>query len=134
LYKLGQVKWLPENSFLPKSLSLKTAFNKYAVSWEGFKKQFHEFQPEKHSKFKYLSSGERRLVEAYITLKSPGDIVLLDEPFKSLSPLVCERLKAIIHEEKKTKLLIAADHHPEHWNGLADVRYLLKDRGLRQLD
>jgi len=134
LYTLGQVKWLPENSFMPLNLPIRTAFQKYAVSWEAFKSLFEDFVPHSKSKFKNLSSGERRLVEAFLILKSPSKIVLLDEPFKSLSPVACERLKDLISEEKTAKLIISADHHTQHWEGLADRFYRLKDRGLKLLN
>ncbi|MEM1002418.1 MAG: ABC transporter ATP-binding protein, partial [Bacteroidota bacterium] len=71
--------------------------------------------------------------EAFIILKSPSDIVLLDEPFKSLSPLACQKIKETIREEKLNKLIIGADHNYERWEDISDENYLLKNKGLKLL-
>jgi len=133
LYTLGTIKYLPEHTFMPEGIKLETAFNKFQVKWEGFNSAFPDFIPESKVKFKTLSTGEKRLIEAYITLKSPGDICLLDEPFKSLGPIAVQGLKSIIQKEKQNKLIITADHTPDHWEGVTDVYYELKNRGVKKL-
>ena len=133
LYTLGNVKYLPEYAFCPESIKLATAFKKFQVQWDDFKNAFPDFVPDSKVKFKTLSTGEQRLIEAFITLKSPGDICLLDEPFKSLSPVAIQSLKSIIQEEKQNKLILTADHTPDHWEGLSDVYYELKDRAIKKL-
>ena len=130
LFKLGIVKYLPESPFIPANLNLRTVCNTYQVEWDEFRSYFIDFSPQPKDKFKILSTGEQRIIEAYIILKSPSKIVLLDEPFKSLSPLVVDILKAIIAEEKKEKLIIGADHHVNHWKNISDRNYQLKDRAL----
>ncbi|WP_115462556.1 ATP-binding cassette domain-containing protein [Winogradskyella aurantiaca] len=133
LFTLGNVKYLPEHAFCPDSMKLEMAFKKFQVKWDEFKNLFPDFKPGASVKFKTLSTGEQRLIEAFIILKSPGDICLLDEPFKSLSPLVIEQVKKIILLEKQSKLILTADHTLDHWEELTDVYYELKERGIKRL-
>lgn len=131
LFKSEIAKFLPEYDVCPKHISLNYAFTKYKASWNDFKQSFPDFKPLKETKFKQLSTGERRLIEVFITLKSPGQIVLLDEPFKSLSPINVERIKAIIQNEKQDKVIITSDHTLDWWQDVSDVSYELKDRSLK---
>ena len=133
LFKSGTIKCLPELPFVPPNFRLKTVCNSYQVSWDGFKSHFADFLPTRNEKFKNLSTGEQRIFETYLILRSPGKIILLDEPFKSLSPLAIDKLKIIIREEKQKKIIIGADHHFDHWKDLSDRNYLLKDRSLKLL-
>jgi ABC-type branched-subunit amino acid transport system ATPase component len=133
LFTYGKTKYLPEFPLTPKKLKIKTAFKKYGVDWGEFKSIFPEFKPEQGQSFSELSTGEKRMLELFMVLKSAGDIVLLDEPFKSLSPVVVERFKQLITEEKRRKIVICADNNEEHWNGFSEKTYLLKNRTLAEL-
>jgi ABC-type branched-subunit amino acid transport system ATPase component len=130
LYTLGNIKMLPEFPMTPGHLSIKTAFKKYQVSWDLFKSFFPEFKPTSDHRFKILSTGERRLLEVFMVLKSRSEIVLLDEPFKSLSPIVVERFKKLILEEKQQKVVLCADNRDENWQDIAEQTYLLQNRTL----
>jgi ABC-type multidrug transport system ATPase subunit len=133
LYTTGKVKWLPEFTFIPSQFSLKRAFDSYEVSWQEFKNCFPEFRPEARSGLKSLSTGERRLIEVYLSLQGKAEILLLDEPFRSLSPINIEKVRALILEQKKDKLIIGADHSMAHWEDLPDRRYRLENKSLKPL-
>ena len=44
-----------------------------------------------------------------------------------------EKIKKLIIEEKKNKLIIGADHHFDHWDGLTDDNYRLENKSLKLL-
>ena len=133
LYTLGNIKLLPEFPMTPGHLRIKTAFKQYEVSWELFKSFFPDFKPGPEQCFKELSTGEKRMLEVFMVLKSSSEIVLLDEPFKSLGPIAIERIKQIILEEKRKKILICADNRDENWQDITERTYLLQNRTLKPL-
>ena len=127
LYKTKLVKFLPQYHFIPNRLKLKTVFHQYKINWKTFINEFDSFKPYENFKFNKLSGGEKRLIEAYITLKSKSKIVLLDEPFSHLSPIHIEKIIQIIEREKKDKAIIITDHMYRHILNTADTIYLLKN-------
>ncbi|WP_299556536.1 ABC transporter ATP-binding protein [Seonamhaeicola sp.] len=127
LYKTKKVSYLPQHNFIPKSFKLKTAFTLFKVDWNEFVIHFKALSIYKNTKFSKLSGGERRIIELYITLKKPGDIVLLDEPFSHIEPLHIEKIKTLIETEKLEKVIVVTDHMYKHIIDTSDNIYLLKN-------
>ncbi|SHH32879.1 ATP-binding cassette domain-containing protein [Winogradskyella jejuensis] len=127
LYLTKLVKYLPQYNFIPNHFKLHKLFDLFEVNWDIFIKDFEEFAPYKMQKFSQLSGGERRCVEIYIILKSKSEIVFLDEPFNGIAPIIIERIKALITETKKNKIVILTDHRYEDVIDMADDIYLLKN-------
>ena len=127
LYKTDIVKFLPQYHFVPTSMKLSFIFNLYKVDWFGFIELFETFSKYKNSKFSGLSGGERRVVETYLILKSKSEIVLMDEPFSHIAPIYVDRIKSLIAEEKKHKVIIISDHMYRHIIDCSDTIYLLKN-------
>lgn len=133
LYKTGYAKFLPQYNFIPNGMKLSFVLKAYDLSWEKFIKNFDEFEILKNSKINNLSGGQRRIIETYIILKSKSKIVLLDEPFSHMSPLQVERIKKLINEEKKDKIIILTDHMYKHIIDVSDSIYLLKNGATMQI-
>jgi len=93
-----------------------------------FEKLFIDFKTKYNSSVNELSGGQRRLVEAYIIIKSRSKFILLDEPFSHLTPLVIEAVKTLIIEEKKDKGFLITDHLYSHIVDISGNLYLLANR------
>lgn len=127
LYVTKCIHFLPQLPIAPNNLKLKTAFKLFQVNWNEFVSHFETFSIYKNFKFRQLSGGERRVVETYMLLKSPTEIVLLDEPFSHVAPLYIEKIKELISEEKHRKIIIITDHLYRDIIETSDHLYLIKD-------
>lgn len=133
LYQKGFIKFLPQFSFLPNSISLQKGFRYFNTSFAEFLNDFPSFKTHQNTKFSKFSGGEKRLIETYIILKSDSEIVLLDEPFSHLAPIYIEKLKTILETEKQNKIIIITDHLYREILDVSDTMYLLKDGWSRLL-
>ena len=131
LFKSGLVKYLPQHSLVPANFHLRKAFDLYHVSWNEFASAFPDFRKYETCRMNELSGGEIRMVEIYLSLKSASKLVLLDEPFSHLAPVLVEKLELLLNEEKKNKAIILTDHLYRPVVKLADELYLLKDGSSR---
>ena len=123
----NRVKYLPQNLFMPKNMTLDEAFSLYGVDYDGlvtFDTKFHRFQ---HKSFKELSGGEARTAELYLVLMSAAEFCILDEPFSNIAPKFVEKMQVLIQEQKKSKGIIVSDHLYEDIIKVADDLYLLRD-------
>lgn len=131
LYKSGMVKYLPQDTFVPKSIKVSKAFKIYGVKIEEFFEEFEDFEPKPTQKFSKLSKGEKRLIEIFLILKSKSTIVLLDAPFENLSPINIEKVSKLILEEKDKKLIIATGSSIEELQRISDTHYNLASGHLK---
>ena len=126
LFETGLITYLPQHHFIPKIIKLKTVFKLFKVSWNDFLNVFESFNIYENFKINKLSSGEQRLIETYIVLKTNRKIVLLDEPFSHLSPLYIEKISKLIKQEKQNKAIVITDHMYKHIIDISDTIYFLK--------
>lgn len=122
-----QAKYLPQHNFVPGVLRISTLFKNFDLNWELFTDHFAGFKKYAKIRFRLLSGGERRVIETYLILKSKSKIVLLDEPFSHIAPLYVEKIKALITEEKKHKIILFTDHMFNEVMEVSDDLYLLKN-------
>lgn len=127
LYDTGKVKLLPQNNFIPKYFSIVETFQFFQTKWDTFCTDFKSFSKYRNSKINELSGGEIRLIETYLILTSPADLLLLDEPFSHLAPIYVEKIKELIQKEKKRKAIVLTDHLYKEIMQISDEVYLLKD-------
>ncbi|TDN87251.1 ABC-type cobalamin/Fe3+-siderophores transport system ATPase subunit [Salegentibacter sp. 24] len=127
LYTHKNVKFLPQEDFLPQDMRIISIFKYHKVSWKHFTQRFPSFKAFKNFGLKKLSGGERRLISSWLILKSPSDMVLLDEPFSHLAPVYCEIIKREILIEKHHKAILMTDHLYRDILELSDDLYFLKD-------
>jgi ABC-type lipopolysaccharide export system ATPase subunit len=114
-------------------MKLSKTFDLYNLKWDEFTERFEAFTKYKRSKLNDLSGGERRLIETYIILKTKSEIVLLDEPFSFLAPILVEQIKQLITEEKKHKVIIISDHMYRHIIESSDTIYLLQNGTTKEI-
>ena len=127
LFTSGLVKYLPQHSIIPSYLRIDKVFELYKVDWKEFLSHFPEFSEYQKSRSGQLSGGQQRVVETFLSLKSPSILVLLDEPFTHLAPVFIEKFQELLQEEKKKKAIIITDHMYHHILETADELYLLKN-------
>lgn len=104
------IRYLPQNRLIPKSLTIKQVFSDFELNFAEFVSAFPEFEPYYQSKLAHLSGGEQRLVEVYTILVSPSKFCLLDEPFSQIMPLHLETIQKLILRESKHKGVVITDH------------------------
>ena len=122
-----RVKYLPQNLFMPKGMTLDQAFKLYGVDYDPFvtfDTKFHQYQ---HRTFRELSGGEARIVEMYLVLMSDSEFCILDEPFSNISPNCIEKMQILIQQQKQTKGIIVSDHLYEAIIEVTDDLFLLRD-------
>jgi len=127
LYLSGKIKYLSQKNTIPKNISLKKVFDLFNLTWESFISTFTSFQKYQNPKISEFSGGEKRVIETYIILMGPGEIVLLDEPFSNITPLYVETFIKLITQEKKNKIIIVTDHMYRHILDISDDLYLLNN-------
>lgn len=131
-YLTGNVRFLPQHRFVPKHFSLEETFRMFQANWPAFCNNFKSFSKYKDYKIEELSSGEVRLIQAYLIIKSPAKLLLLDEPFSHIAPVYVEKLKQLLSQEKQRKAIIVTDHLFREIMEVSDDLYLLKE-GVSQL-
>ncbi len=132
LYRIANVKFLPQQPFIPDNLKLKKAFQFFQCSWETFAINFPSFQKYENSKLKELSGGEKRLVEIWVCLSAKTDLCILDEPFTNLAPLYVEKIKEELLKQKHHKAIVITDHLYEEILVVSDEFYMLKNGCTRE--
>ncbi|MCF1421137.1 ATP-binding cassette domain-containing protein [Mangrovimonas futianensis] len=130
LYK-NKVGFLPQHQISPSRLKIKSIFKLFGVSLNQFMIDFESFNKYRNSRINELSSGEIRILETYVILKSPMDIILLDEPFSYLAPIAVIKLKELIKEEKEKKIIILTDHQYREVLDISDTCYFLSQGGTK---
>ena len=122
-----EIMYLPQFSFIPKSLIVKRIFNDFGLDFSGFTIDFPDFEKYYHSIFHKLSGGEQRIVEIYIIIASRTKFCLLDEPFSQVMPIHVDSIKKLIVREKETKGILITDHLFEHVLDISDDLYVIAD-------
>lgn len=134
LYTTGIVKYLPQHNFIPDFMSIRKALQLYEVSEEDFQSFFVEDDFDMLQKFGHLSGGQRRIVEVFLSLKTPSRIILLDEPFSHISPVQVEAIKELIQTEKQDKIIVITDHLYREITEVSDALYLIKNGSSKRIE
>lgn len=124
------ISYLPDDFFILSELKVKKALELYNLSVD----DADEFIKSISDKRIYaLSSGERRYLEVYLILRKEAHFVLLDEPFKFLSPLMITKMEELILSESGKRGIILADHRYKNVLKIANRILLVKDEALYEL-
>ncbi|MBZ9728797.1 ATP-binding cassette domain-containing protein [Salegentibacter sp. JZCK2] len=127
LFKYGNVKYLPQQNYIPPKMKIESAFQLFKLNLQKFENDFPEFKGFKNFRMRNLSGGQQRVIEIYICLNSKAKLILLDEPFSHLSPIYVEKIKDLLQKLKKEKAIIITDHMYRHILDASDELYLLKN-------
>lgn len=123
----GLIHYLPQESFIPKSLKVKTVIAHYNLSADDLIIAFPNFVSKLNDSIGALSGGEVRLLEIFIILKSKGLFCILDEPFSNLMPLHIEKVLQLIEHCKVNKGIIITDHLYSYLIEASGRLYLLQN-------
>lgn len=107
----NRIAYLPQYSYLPKNVKVENLI-KLFCNKENFQKlkNLNLIKPFLNETVRMLSAGEVRLLEVLLIIYSSTEIVLLDEPFHSLSPKIVSIVKDLIKEQSQFKGFIISDH------------------------
>lgn len=126
------INYLPQESFLPSSLTVKHAVQMY------FKDSSVILDDDilkdvMNTKISKLSGGEGRYLEIKMLLFSKSKFVLLDEPFNGVAPILIESIKSLIEQQSNSKGIILTDHDYRNVLDVATEYCLIADGGLKQI-
>ena len=121
------IRYLPQDSFIPKYLSIKRIFKDFGLDFSDFTNEFPEFEKFYKVKFKNLSSGEQRIIEIYTIIACKTKFIMLDEPFSQVMPVHVDTIKKLIIREKKNKGIIVTDHLYKHIIEICDYLYVINN-------
>ena len=121
------MRYLPQNRFIPKSLSINRIFRDFELDFADFVTEFPEFEKFCKSKLNNLSGGEVRIIEIYLILVSQTKFCMLDEPFSQIMPIHIETIQKLILREKENKGILITDHLYQHVIDTCDELYILND-------
>lgn len=125
------ISYLPERPFIPRELKVYQAFDLYNIS----KSRLNEYVVRFWNRcISSLSSGELRYMENYLILLKDAHFVLLDEPFKFLSPLMIQEIKKRIIAESEKKGIIIADHSYRNVLDVSNRILLIRDTALFEVE
>jgi ABC-type multidrug transport system ATPase subunit len=121
------IRYLPQFSFIPKTLTLKRIFKDFNLNYSSFVSEFPEFAKYYNTKLKKLSSGEQRIVDIYSILASETKFCMLDEPFSQVMPVHVETIKKLIRKEQRNKGILITDHMYKHIIDVCDDIYVINE-------
>lgn len=124
------ISYLPDHAFIPKNLKVKRIFELYEIPNEELDDIIMRFY---NSRISEVSSGERRYIEIHLILLKKAHFVLMDEPFKFLSPIMTERIERLIVSQSKEKGIIITDHRYRNVLNIATRILLIRDTKLYEV-
>ena len=122
-----RIKYLPQQVFIPSSMTLGEAFDLYGVGYEGLIGFDTRFYSYRNRPMYELSGGAIRIAETYLILNAKAEFCILDEPFSNIAPKYVEKMQRLIDEQKATKGIIISDHLYESVMESTDDMFLLSD-------
>ena len=128
-----RVKYLPQEHFIPRGMTLERAFELYGVDYDRMIAFSAAFEDYRAMKFKEISGGEQRIAELFLVLNTDAEFCILDEPFSNIAPCYDKKIRNLILEQKATKGIIITDHIYEEIIKVADDLYLLRDGFTHQI-
>lgn len=134
LDRKNRIAYLPQYSFLPKNVKVENLIELFCNE-ENFQKlkNLNLIKPFLNETVRMLSVGEVRLFEVLLVIYSSTEIILLDEPFNSLSPKIVSIVKDLIKEQSQFKGFIISDHLYQDVLDISDEVYLLSDSYLKPI-
>lgn len=134
-YNSNLITYLPQNSFLPNHVKVRTIISMFCNKTNAGKIFSHEHIRSLINKRTHnLSGGEKRLLEVFLIVYSDASFVLIDEPFNGIAPIYIEEIKRIIKEQSNHKGFIITDHVYRDITDVATRVVLLHDGGIKTIN
>ncbi|NET23825.1 MAG: ATP-binding cassette domain-containing protein [Okeania sp. SIO1H5] len=106
-YKDRKIGFLPQFPILPLGMKVEYLFHMFTGMGPI---EDDRIESIKHQRVSELSGGQRRYLEAYLTLMGPSRFVLLDEPFSGIEPIFTDAIGALIRRASEDKGILLTDH------------------------
>ncbi|MBA0885376.1 ATP-binding cassette domain-containing protein [Flavobacterium undicola] len=131
---LNEISYLPQDNFIPNLFSVEKAI-RLSITKDKLKGFYEDemIQTIQNKKIKHLSSGQLRYLEIKLILNKETKFVLLDEPYNGLSPIMIEKVNALIIENSKTRGIIITDHNYENVIEVSNRLALMKEGKMHHL-
>lgn len=130
----NKVKYLPQDSYLPKDVSMDRIIRLFGNNLDVIKMRNDPLISGFLQKTaRQLSGGERRIVEILLMVYSDARYILLDEPFNGLAPKNIEEIKTRIRELSKNKGIILTDHDYRNIVDVSNRIIFLYDGGTKEI-
>ena len=125
---LQEVSYLHQDNFIPDNFSVQKAIS-LTVNQQKLTGFYADemIASMKSKKAGQLSGGEKRYLEIKLTLCGDSKFVLLDEPYNGLSPIMAEKVNALIIANSAQKGIIITDHNYTNVIQVATKLILMKD-------
>lgn len=120
------ITYLPQFNCFPADRKVNDLFKDFKVDYTIFVSRFADIAYDNNLKFSQLSGGNRRFIETYLLLFTPGLFALLDEPYSHLSPVRVQEMNMLIREAGKQKGILISDHYYEEILRVSDELYVLQ--------
>lgn len=129
------IGYLPQHRILPSALKVRTVIAMCSANGAAQDKIF--YAPgiaEISNKFIFeLSQGNLKYLTALLIVNMPNPILLLDEPFSMIDPLIKEHFANLLEDKKKDKLIILTDHYYQDVLNICDWGIILRDGIAQQI-
>ena len=128
------ISYLHQENYIPQQFSVEKAV-KLTVEKQLLTGFFADeiISKIKNIKISKLSGGELRYLEIKMILASASKFVLLDEPYNGLSPLMIEKVNAMILESRQKKGIILTDHNYNNVIQISDKLILMQSGKTHQI-
>ena len=129
------ISYLPQDTFLPNHTSMENLVRLYLPEEKcaSFFEDDEIVYQTRQRKPVELSDGIQRYLELKLLLFSDFKFLLLDEPFKMMSPLMIEEALVMIKEHSANKGIIITDHRYEYVMRVATEIFLLDNGVIRKI-
>jgi lipopolysaccharide export system ATP-binding protein len=125
--RLRHFGYLPQRSFLPFDYSVRKGIALVLGKRDAGLCESNEVaRGFLDKKCGYLSAGELRYIECLVVLSMNRSILLLDEPFSQVDPILCETLRQKIREASCGRIILMSDHLYRNILGIATHMKILK--------
>lgn len=133
----ARVRLLADEFYAPGQDSLRRmgkTFSRFYPSWDQayFQRLCQMFPVDAGTRYSALSKGNRRQTGLILSLASRPDILLLDEVFDGLDPVVRKLVKKLLAEEvaERSMTVVLASHNLREMEDFCDTLALLHKGGL----
>jgi ABC-type multidrug transport system ATPase subunit len=130
IIKSGKIGYLPQESFLPKNLKVKSLIPMYFPNGARQENIFYSpgINTIENKRVSSLSYGQLRYLELILVAFLDHDFLFLDEPFSMIEPRYKDLIRDFLIDLKKEKGIILTDHYYGDVLAVSDKNMLIKDK------